>query len=198
MAADYEARPHLSSTGGRALRRFAAQRDNPAANSPDSREGPPKRVANPGTDVPLFAFAHISCALHQSLKQQREMPGNGIATFSANPLNHGVSSMRFALPLIAIASLAAPALAAAPQETVSVRVAYDDLDVTSAEGRAALEARIDAKLRQACKLERAARYTYGRAPLDETCFAQARTAALAQVERVAAAEAWRGREVAAN
>ena len=108
--------------------------------------------------------------------------------------------MRFTLPLIALAAVAAPVLAApqAGEETVTLRVAYGDVDLTSAEGRAALEARIDAKLRQACALEGAARYTYGRKPVDEKCVAEARTAALAEVERVAAAEARRGRAVAAN
>lgn len=106
--------------------------------------------------------------------------------------------MRFILPLIA---LAAPAIAlAAPQseETVTLRVAYGDVDVTSAEGRAALEARIDAKLRQACKRTGASRYTYVRPLVDEKCVADARIAARAEVERVAAAEARRGRAVAAN
>ena len=107
--------------------------------------------------------------------------------------------MRFILPLIA---LAAPALAiAAPQageQTVTFRVAYGDVDVTSAEGRAAVEARIDAKLRQACKVETASRYAYGRTVIDEKCVADARIAALAEVERVAATEARAGRAVAAN
>ncbi|MDC8755526.1 UrcA family protein [Erythrobacter sp. sf7] len=108
--------------------------------------------------------------------------------------------MRFTLPLIALAAVATPVLAApqAGEQTVTLRVAYGDVDVTSEEGRAALEARIDAKLRQACKLEGAARYAYGRTVVDEKCVAEARTAALAEVERVAAAEARRGREVAAN
>jgi UrcA family protein len=101
--------------------------------------------------------------------------------------------MRFILPLIALAT---PALAAA--ETVTLRVAYGDVDVTSAEGRAVIEARIDAKLRQACKLEGAGRYTFGRTMVDEKCVAEARVAALAEVERVAAAEARAGRAVAAN
>jgi UrcA family protein len=107
--------------------------------------------------------------------------------------------MRFILPLIA---LAAPTLAvAAPQTgegTITLRVAYGDVDVTSTEGRAVVEARIDAKLRQACKREDAARYTYGRTMVDEKCVAEARTAALAEVERLAAAEARAGRAVAAN
>jgi UrcA family protein len=107
--------------------------------------------------------------------------------------------MRFILPLIALAT---PAIAlAAPQageETVTLRVAYGDVDVTSAEGRAALEARIDAKLQKACKLEGAARYTFGRTLVDEKCVADARIAARAEVERVAAAEARSGRAVAAN
>lgn len=101
--------------------------------------------------------------------------------------------MRFILPLIALAA-AAPLAA----ETVTLRVAYGDVDVTSAEGRAAIEARIDAKLRQACKLEGAGRYTFGRTVIDEKCVADARVAALAEVERVAAADARTGRAVAAN
>ena len=101
--------------------------------------------------------------------------------------------MRFILPLIALAA-AAPLAA----ETVTLRVAYGDVDVTSAEGRAAIEARIDAKLRQACKLDGTARYTFGRTVVDEKCVADARIAALAEVERVAATEARAGRAVAAN
>lgn len=108
--------------------------------------------------------------------------------------------MRFTLPLIALAAVAAPVLAApqAGEQTVSVRVAYGDVDVTTTEGRAALEARIDAKLREACKLDGTTRYTYGRTLVDEKCVADARVVALAEVERVAAAEARRGRAVAAN
>lgn len=108
--------------------------------------------------------------------------------------------MRLTLPLLALAALAAPAVAApqAGEQTVTLRVAYGDVDVTTPEGRAALEARIDAKLRQVCKVEGVARYAYGRRILDEKCVAEARTAALAEVERVAAAEARRGRAVAAN
>lgn len=108
--------------------------------------------------------------------------------------------MRFTLPLIALAAVAAPVLAApqAGEQTVTLRVAYGDVDVTTAEGRAALEARIDARLRRACKIEGASRYTYGRSLVDEKCVTEARTAAFAEVERVAAAEARRGRAVAAN
>ncbi len=105
--------------------------------------------------------------------------------------------MRFILPLIALAAPAI-ALAAPADETVTLRVGYADVDVTSAEGRAVLEKRIDAKLRQACKLDGAARYTYGRTVVDQQCVAEARVAALAEVERVAAAEARSGRAVAAN
>jgi UrcA family protein len=101
--------------------------------------------------------------------------------------------MRFILPLIALAA-AAPLAA----ETITLRVGYGDVDVTSTEGRAAIEARIDAKLRQACKLEGAGRYTFGRTLVDEKCVADARVAALAEVERVAANEARAGRAVAAN
>lgn len=105
--------------------------------------------------------------------------------------------MRFTLPLIALAVLAAPAAAAA-DETVTVRIGYGDVDVTTAEGRAALEARIDAKLRKACTVEAATRYTYGRAPIDAKCIADARTTAMAEVERLASAQTSNGRSVAAN
>ena len=107
--------------------------------------------------------------------------------------------MRYILPLIALAAVAAPVAAApAAEETVTVRIAYDDVDVTSAEGRAAIEARINAKLRKACTVETAGRYTYGRSVIDDKCVADARTVALAEVERVAASEARSGRAVAAN
>ena len=104
--------------------------------------------------------------------------------------------MRKFLPLIAFAALCAPALATA--ETVTVRIAYGDVDVTSAAGRSTLEARIEAQLRKACAIPGAARYTHGRTAVDSKCVAEARTAALAEVERVAAAEARSGRSVAAN
>jgi UrcA family protein len=103
--------------------------------------------------------------------------------------------MRFHLPLIALAVLAAPVAA---EETVSVRIAYGDIDVTTTEGRAALEARIDARLRKACTVAGPARYTFGRASVDSKCVADARTAALAEVERVASTQARSGRSVAAN
>jgi UrcA family protein len=123
---------------------------------------------------------------------------NGIAILTPS-LNFGVHPMRFVLPLIALATLAPAALAApAADETVTVRIAYGDVDVTSAEGRAALEARIDAKLRKVCALEGTARYSHGRTAIDDKCVAEARIAALAEVERVAAAEVRSGRAVAAN
>jgi len=102
--------------------------------------------------------------------------------------------MRFFLPLIALTAVAAPVAA----ETVTVRIAYGDVDVTSTEGRAALEARIDSKVREACTAEAASRFVFGRSVVDRKCIAEARVAALAEVERVAAAEARAGRAVAAN
>lgn len=107
--------------------------------------------------------------------------------------------MRFALPLIALFAVAAPAVAApADTDTVTVRIAYGDVDVTSAEGRAAIEARIDAQLRKACTIDGASRYAYGRPAIDSKCVADARAVALAEVERVATLEARSGRTVAAN
>lgn len=103
--------------------------------------------------------------------------------------------MRFTLPLLALAALAAPAAA---ENVVTVKIAYGDVDVTSAEGRAALEARIDARLKKACVNPAAARYAHSRRAVDRKCVADARVAALAEVERVAALQQRSGREVAAN
>jgi UrcA family protein len=103
--------------------------------------------------------------------------------------------MRFTLPLIALAALATPAVA---EDIVTVRVSYSDVDVTTPEGRAALEARIEARAKKACKLEAASRYTHTRAVVDSKCVADARVAARAEIERLATAEARSGREIAAN
>ncbi len=104
--------------------------------------------------------------------------------------------MRFVLPLIALAAIAAPAVAA--DDVVTVRIAYGDVDVTTPEGRAAIEARINARLRKACTLEAPARYTSGRSLVDGKCVTEARAVALAEVERVALGEARSGSTVAAN
>ena len=98
--------------------------------------------------------------------------------------------MRTILPLIALASVAAPALAeaTADETVVTVRIDTTGLDVNTNEGRAALEARIDAKLAEACEISTASRYTYGRPVRDEVCIAKARTEALAQAERSALAK----------
>ncbi|MEE4207086.1 MAG: UrcA family protein [Erythrobacter sp.] len=109
--------------------------------------------------------------------------------------------MRFTFPMIAIAVLSAavPAVAA-PQgtdEVVEVRISYDDLDLAKADDRAVLEQRVEAQLRRACTLPSRPAYVVG--PLvDEKCVKEARSVALAEVKRVAAAEARSGRTVAAN
>ncbi len=106
--------------------------------------------------------------------------------------------MRHTLSLIALAALAAAPVSAASADKIrTVRIAYGDVDVTTAEGRAAIEARIDAKLRKACSSE-ASRYTYGRPVVDRQCVDEARAAALTEVERVAADQTRGGRTVAAN
>jgi len=112
--------------------------------------------------------------------------------------------MRFSLPLIALcgigAAIAAP-VAAAPQsgeEVVTVRIDTSDIDLSSTEGRAALEARIDARLREACTINERSPYGYGRPIRDEACIANARAEALAKAERVAAARQRAGRQAAAN
>ena len=79
-----------------------------------------------------------------------------------------------------------------------MRIDYADIDLTSAEGRAVLEQRINAQLEKACTIETSSRYGFGRDIVDQACIADARAEALAAVERVAANEARSGREVAAN
>ncbi|MBA4051629.1 MAG: hypothetical protein C0472_07035 [Erythrobacter sp.] len=123
------------------------------------------------------------------------MPDSGIAipeTLSQFSEGH---HMRFTLPLLALVAFAAPAAA---EEVVTVKIGYGDVDVTTAEGRAALEARIDARLKKACATPSAARYTHTRSAVDSKCVADARAAALAEVDRVAALQQRSGREVAAN
>lgn len=104
--------------------------------------------------------------------------------------------MRFSLPLIALAALATPVVAA--ETVVDVRVSYADLDVTTEAGRTALESRVAAKLRQVCSGQGAPRYSFNRSQRDETCVAEGLAAAKVEVERVAAMQQRRGREVAAN
>lgn len=108
--------------------------------------------------------------------------------------------MRFTLPIIALAAFAAPATAGAPvgEEIVDVRIAYADIDLSTNEGRAKLEQRVDAQLRKACTIETNSRYGYGRDIVDQKCVSEARTAALAEAQRIAASQARSGRQVAAN
>ncbi|MBV7265303.1 UrcA family protein [Erythrobacter ani] len=106
--------------------------------------------------------------------------------------------MRFTLPLLALAAVAAPLSAQTGEQIVDVRIAIADINLNTAEGRAALEQRIDAQLEKACTVASNSRYDYGRDVIDEKCFSDARADALAKVERVAANQARAGREVAAN
>ncbi|MEL6877183.1 MAG: UrcA family protein [Pseudomonadota bacterium] len=100
---------------------------------------------------------------------------------------------------IAIAAIAAPANAGVPMpttETVNVRIAVADLDLNSAEGRAVLKARIDAKLHQACEVESELRFRT--TTIDESCVSEGRAAALAQVEQRLAQRATSGSGVASR
>jgi len=104
--------------------------------------------------------------------------------------------MRFLLPLTALVAVAAPAMAA--EEIVTVRIVHGDVDVTTPAGRAALEARIDTHLRKACALPGTARFAHGRDAVDGKCVADARAAALAEIERLAGLGARSSGTVAAN
>ncbi len=105
--------------------------------------------------------------------------------------------MRFTLPLLAIVAIATPAVAAA-DEVVTVRITTADLNLNTQEGRKALDARINAKLRKACEVESASRYSYGSKVIDRACLANARTQARAKADELAANSSRSGREVAAN
>ncbi len=109
--------------------------------------------------------------------------------------------MRFILSTAALAlALVVPATAASAddQATVTVRVDVADIDLTSAEGRDAAEARLEEALRTACTYESTLRYFHGRSVLDQKCITEARAAARAQVERVAMNAARSSGTVAAN
>jgi len=102
--------------------------------------------------------------------------------------------MRFTFPLIALAVMATPAVAT--EEVVDVRINIAGVDASSVEGRAEIEARIDAELRKACTVESA--YSYRKSIVDQSCVAEARAQALAEVERIAVAGARSGGQLAAN
>jgi len=108
--------------------------------------------------------------------------------------------MRTILSVLALTALTAPAFAApqTAEETVTVRIQTAGIDVTTTEGRAELEARIETKVRTACTVSKASRYSYGRTVLDEACISKARAEALAEVERLALSKQGGGRQVAAN
>lgn len=107
--------------------------------------------------------------------------------------------MRFTIPLIALAAIAAPLNAAVPmpaEEVVDVRIDVTGFDLSSAEGRASAEAMIDAELRKACTVESASPYRLE--TVDARCVANARADAIAQVERLVAAASRAGGTLAAN
>ena len=104
--------------------------------------------------------------------------------------------MRFTFPLIALAALATPVAAAAGEATVDVRINIAGVDMDSAEGRAEIEARIEAAARKACTVESA--YSYTGSVVDQRCVAEARAEALTEVERIAAANSRAGNALAAN
>lgn len=105
--------------------------------------------------------------------------------------------MRFITPLLSLAVLAAPATIAAQDNatTIPVRISYADIDLSTTDGRAVLETRIDAKLRDACSSKPSARYTYGRTITDKKCVEDARAQAKAAI---AQRNARGGRQASAN
>lgn len=108
--------------------------------------------------------------------------------------------MRFTLPMIALAVVAAPVSAASQvaDEVVTVRIVHSDIDLSTSEGRAKLEQRVNTQLRKACTIETNSRYGFGRDIVDEKCVTEARAVALAEAERIAASRSRAGGRVAAN
>lgn len=106
--------------------------------------------------------------------------------------------MRFAIPLLALAALAVPAAAQTGEETVTVRIALADIDLSTPAGRAALDQRIEARITEACTIESKARYALGRTIVDEACVAEARVQASAMAQRLAAEASRTGGTVSAN
>jgi UrcA family protein len=145
----------------------------------------------------VFAFAQPDCAMH-SFETQLNVKKD--ISPLVHPLKYGVIIMRLTACLIALCAITSPAVAApqSTEEPVSLRVPYADLDLTLEADRSALEARVSASLRKACRASAGSRYTLGRKPVDEKCVADGIAATKVEVERLAAAEMRRGREVAAN
>lgn len=108
--------------------------------------------------------------------------------------------MRFILPAIALGLVASPAAASANlnETVVTVRVDFSDIDLSTEAGRDQLNDRIETELRDACTVTTNARYGFGRKIVDQKCLSDARTAAIAEVERFAALDARAGGQVAAN
>lgn len=81
-------------------------------------------------------------------------------------------------PAVAALAFAAPALANV--EVVEIRVSHADIDVMTAEGRAAFEQRVKLLAREACEI----RDPLGRAPAktDWNCVNESKRAALAKLE----------------
>ncbi len=104
--------------------------------------------------------------------------------------------MKLATAAIVLSALIASPVAA--QDLVTVEVKTNSAELASAQGRAALEARIEATARQACAIETASRYNYGRTVVDLQCVAEARAAALAEVDRLVAVAELEGRQIASN
>ena len=107
--------------------------------------------------------------------------------------------MRLTLSAIVLAAATlSPIAAANAEQIVTVRVSHAGLDLSTEEGRAALDARVSAEARKACTFERSVRFGLGRKFVDQTCFNDARTAAMAEAQRIASNQGRAGPAVAAN
>ncbi len=80
----------------------------------------------------------------------------------------------------ALSLVAAPAIA--NTDTVEIRVSAAGLDLDTAAGRSALEERVEREARKACKAQSA--LDRGPEKTDWSCVEAAKTAALAQIDRV--------------
>ena len=88
---------------------------------------------------------------------------------------------KLAMATLAALTLSSPLSAAYDKPGMDeVRISYGDLNLSIPADVEKLEARIERKLREACKLDTV--YTYGSARYDRACLAEGRAQAMAQVE----------------
>lgn len=86
---------------------------------------------------------------------------------------------------IALVATATPAIAG-PMDVPTQKVSYADLDLTSPEGQAVLDRRIDAAARKVCAMDEIRTSTRIKSRESKACYAKARASAANQVAGIVA------------